>query len=183
MSNAVDLTRKIYDEAMGWYKSAENKAQILLGVLGTFTGIMTAIILGKPNETKEILDNIHWPALIALGLALLAIVYGVFACHNCLRSRHQSEDRDKGLDGKGIYPPFRLMFFGFHTSHEPERLYNSLINVRDESDEIRVYSSQIIKLSKNVAEKHKWVNRGFISISISIILLLLTTVLHIMDLN
>jgi hypothetical protein len=183
MSHVLEFTRHAYEEALGWYKSAESKAQILLGILGTFSGLISALILGNPVSVKEIIGRFNIWIIIAISLAFIGLCYGIFSCYMCLYSRIRRKDlRLKGTEGNN-YPFNRLLFFGFHAYHDPTKLTKSLISIRTEEDEIKIYSSQIVNLSKNVMQKHIWINRGFFSISIAIGMMLLTTILYIIQLK
>ena len=139
--------------------------------------------MGKPTEVRDLVHNLDSVVVICMSLALIAIFYGVFACYNCLRSRLSDKLMTKGLNKPGLYTDARLLFFGFHAKHDPEKLADSLMSITDESDEIKIYAYQIVALSKNVTEKHKWVNQAFLSISIGIFLMLVTTVIYFSNLS
>lgn len=182
MSNSIELTRNIYSDALDWYKSAESKAHILLGILGTFVVFLSGIILTKQDDIKTIISRFDIPVWIGLGLFSLSMAIGLFACFKCLWSRFDKKKLVAGLNEGATYPVSRLYFFGHHALHEPEKLFRSL-ELIDEKNELRVYSYQIIVLSQNVVKKHRWVNLGFVSACLSIGLMLLTTVLYLIDIE
>lgn len=57
MSNSIELARKTYEKAMDWYKDSRSKAKILLGVFGTFAGILYVVLYRKPEEVKNIIGR------------------------------------------------------------------------------------------------------------------------------
>ena len=182
MSNAIELTRNIYSDALDWYKSAESKAQILLGILGTFIVFLSGIILTKQDDVRTIISRFDTPVWVGLSLFFLFMAIGLFACFKCLWSRFDRKKLIAGLNEGATYPVSRLYFFGHHAMHEPEKLSRSL-ELIDEKNELRVYSHQIIVLSQNVVEKHRWVNRGFVAICLGVMMLLLTTVFYLINLD
>ena len=66
-----------------------------------------------------------------------------------------------------------MFFFGYHAQHNHKVLTHSL-KVLTEDKQIDMYAYQITILSKNVMQKHMWVNRGFLAVSLSVFFLLLT---------
>jgi hypothetical protein len=176
-NTSIEFARRTYNESLNWYKSAESKAQILLGVVGAFIVFLSGIIFRNPKDLKDIIGRFDTGIWIGLGLFFLSICFSLFACYRCLWSR-LNEKRLKELANTGdTYADDRLLFFGFHALHEPDKLFRSLKAI-DTKRELNIYAIQMIELSKNVLKKHQWVNWGFVSVCVSVLLLLVTTVLY-----
>lgn len=180
--NALELTRKIYSDVLDWYKAAESKAQILLGLIGSFIVFISGIILGNPEEITVILANFSWVVWSWLGLTFAAMLFCLFAAFKCLWSRINVALPEEAGNNQVPYPTERLYFFGHHANHQPARLYHTLRGVNPDK-ELQIYAAQIIILSRNVVKKHRWINRGIIAICLSILFLLLSTVFYTINLS
>jgi hypothetical protein len=178
MDVQLEFIRNIYAETLDWYKTAEKKAEILLGILGGFIVFASGIMLANPNDTRLLLDYFAGPVLVGLLLTFTAILYALYAAYQCLKSRLDKKTFEPIANDDLYYPIERMYFFQHHAGHEPGKLFASLKQV-DVEKEIAIYSSQIIALSKNVVLKHKWINRGLEAVCLSILLLLVSTVLYI----
>ena len=50
MSNNLEYTRRVYESVLGWYKSADSKAQVILAIDGAFVAFLTGTIFVKPDD-------------------------------------------------------------------------------------------------------------------------------------
>ena len=53
MKQQLEITEKIFQQVLEWYKSADNKAQIILTLLSSFIVISTSIILANPIDFQK----------------------------------------------------------------------------------------------------------------------------------
>ena len=180
MKEQLEAAEKIYGAVLDWYKSAETKAQIILTVLSSFIAFSTGIILSNPEsfrKTVAVFDTLIYAALF---VALVSILYGLYASFMCLRSRLDKisfEDTEPNM-----YSAKEMFFFGHHAHHKPEILFDSLKSLSIER-QLEMLAYQIIALSKNVVVKHRYVNRGFLAVCICVCAFLLIIVLYLRNLS
>src|SRR4051812_12685548 len=90
---ATVYSRKLFDNVIDWYKSADAKAQVLLGLAGTFLSFLTGSMFMKREELKSIL-NVFGPETWAfLAMTILCLVLAIGCALICLRSRMADEFR------------------------------------------------------------------------------------------
>lgn len=181
MKEQLEATEKIYQAVVDWYKSAETKAQIILTVLSSFIAFSTGVILSNPDSFKKTVALFNTWIYLALFIALVSIIYGLYASFMCLRSRLNKTMSSENSDMKA-YPVQEMFFFGHHAGHKPDVLYHSLKNLTIEK-QIEMLAYQITALSKNVVTKHEYVNRGFLAVCVSVFALLLVIVFYLRNLT
>ena len=181
MKEQLEAAEKIYGATYDWYKSAESKAQIVLTVLSSFIAFSTGIILANPDNFRKTVAIFDTLIYLALFLALMSILYGLYAAFMCLRSRLDTPT-PPGEPEAITYPVNEMYFFGHHAYHRPEVLFYSLKNLTVEK-QIEMLSYQIIALSRNVVAKHRYVNRGFLAVCVSVFALLLVIIFYLRNLT
>jgi hypothetical protein len=178
-SGAGEYARRLYDDVLGWYKSAEAKAQIVLGVDGAFLAFLTGAIFAKPDELNAKVDAFSRWTWSLLGLMTICLLTSVAAAIYCLWSRIYSKpELEKILattrqtgDPK-LYPPEHMWFFQMVAALKEDRFLATLRQV-DTAFEIEAMGSQILILSENVRTKHRAANAGFSLAAATLILFFL----------
>jgi hypothetical protein len=174
MKEQLEMTIRIYNQVLDWYKSAESKAQIILSILSSFIVFSTGIIFSNSDNFQKAVAIFDLWIYLSLSFTATSMVYGLVCAFLCLRSRLNIEPTKKENETV-TYPEKDMYFFLNHTHHSPDILFTSLKELNIEK-QLNVYSFQIIALSKNVKSKHKNVNRGFFALCLSVIFLLITVI-------
>jgi hypothetical protein len=165
---AVEYSRRLYDDVLGWYRSADAKAQVVMGLDGAFLAFIAAGAFRKPEELASLFATFQPLTWRLLGLMALTLVMSMASAIYCLWSRVylrpsrlvESISAESGSGTVTTYPPAVMWFFQLVALHEPAMFRQTLLGV-DAGFEIEALSSQINTLSKNVRRKHIAVNVGF----------------------
>ena len=164
-TTAVAYARRLYDDVLGWYVNADTKAQVVLTIDGAFLAFITSAIFGKPDDLKDLVERfspLTWSLLTSMTACLIGSIVSAL---NCLRSRIYTSAELAALIGQpedgGSYPPERMWFFQFVGALNDVRFLSTLRHV-DAGFEIEAMAAQAQLLSRNVHEKHRAVNRGFV---------------------
>jgi hypothetical protein len=173
----------VYAHVEHWYENADRKAQIALVLDGVFLSFIASHAFTETADLKVIIEcgglvTISLLALMAVFLA--ASILSAIAClHPRLHTkRGRTEDMLKDEVGKSdtLEPiPARLSwFFGYLAQLDQERVVNQLKKV-DESFADEALAHEAAKFSRNVFQKHIWVDRALLFAGLSLIFLLLST--------
>jgi hypothetical protein len=108
----------------------------------------------------------------------MALTGSLISALICIRSRLKFPKFEKSEP----YKPEMMWFFGSIALLEKKPFQERIKNITDE-DEIIALSSQIYEVSKNVLNKHKWVNRGFLLTGLSLILFMMVGVSYLVRLS
>jgi hypothetical protein len=165
---AVEYSRRLYDDVLGWYHNADAKAQIVLGLDGAFLAFIAATAFQKPLDLTSLTTKFSPWTWQLLGLMAVTLAASMTAAIYCLwsriyfrlsvivdRMRAKSEERSSTE-----YPPGVMWFFQFISVLDPAVFRKTLIGVTA-SFEIEALASQITALSNNVRKKHRAANLGF----------------------
>jgi hypothetical protein len=167
-SGAAEYARRLYDDVLGWYKSAEAKAQIVLGIDGAFLAFLTGAIFATPDELNAKVQAFSSWTWSLLSLMMVCLLTSVATAIYCLWSRIYSRSElqrllatpQRGSSDPQLYPPQHMWFFQMVAALEPDRFRHTLRQV-DAAFEIEAMGSQVLILSKNVRKKHRAANAGF----------------------
>ena len=94
---AVEYSRRLYDDVLGWYRSADAKAQVVMGLDGAFLAFIAAGAFRKPEELASLFATFQ-----PLTWRLLGLIVGSVTSVT------------KPLNEAGACPPERL----FRLAHE-----------------------------------------------------------------
>lgn len=175
---AIAYSRKLFDNIVDWYKSADAKAQVLLGLAGTFLSFLTGSVFMKREDLKSILNVFGQDTWALLAMTILCLVLAIACALMCLRSRmadppeftrHLSALNDGASDRQW---PETLWFFGMIARLKDRGRFQTRLAEVTVEDEIRTLGSQVFILSKNVARKHRWVSWSFLCIVLTLIFFL-----------
>lgn len=171
----------VYTHVEHWYENADRKAQIVLFMDGAFLSFITSQAFSKAAELKEITVCFGLETTLLLILMALSLAASILCAIICLYPRlhvEQSKTESMLKDERGkrdpVEPiPARLSwFFGYLAQLDPERVASHLQNVKDPFA-AEALAHETAKFSRNVLQKHSWVNRAFLFASSSLIFLLL----------
>jgi hypothetical protein len=171
---ALEHARRLFDNCIDWYRSADAKAQVLLSLDGAFLAFLTGSVFGRSGDAALVVRRFGVDTWTFLGVMCAAMTVSIFSAIRCLWSRTYSQHELKekiakaAPDDKDGYPPQVTWFFQFVHQLDPDTFTRQLLKV-DEPYAIRVLASQIVELSRTVLEKHSWINLGFTSAAISLI--------------
>ena len=184
--HAVEYARRLYESVMGWYTAADTKAQVVLGANGTFLTVLAGLLLGKPDDTRSVVDELGVAGWSCAGI-FVASVTGAIACAVlCLHSQLLSQERiheifashpAAGADTARVYDPSVLWFFQLVAHLGEEGLERQLARVRPR-DEVEALADQSIELAKRVVRKHRWLNLGFALTGLALVALLATATVY-----
>jgi hypothetical protein len=184
---ALDHARRLFDNCIDWYKSADSKAQVLLTLDGVFLAFLTSSVFGKPEDAAQVVRRFCVDTWILLAVMCLAMTVSIFSAICCLWSRTYSkqelkEEFAKIVPDKDGYPPQVMWFFQFVQKLDRDTFTQQLLKI-DEPFAIKVLANQIVELSRTVLEKHSWINLGFASAAISLIAFVAALVSYIVRLR
>jgi hypothetical protein len=178
-SPALEYARRIFDDALGWYKNADSKAQIILTLDGAFLAFLTDSIFRQQAELLPLLSKFGWETWLLLGLMCAALSGSILSAIICLWSRIDSQEkldellREGGVDVKSAetYKPEFMLFFQFLSRLQASQLAMRLSTL-DQRFELEALAHETQVLSGNVMKKHSWVNVGFALVGLSLLLFL-----------
>lgn len=186
-SPSLVYVRRLFDNILDWYKNADTKAQILLTLAGVFISFLASTVFAKKKDIQSILDLFEIETWILLFFMVAFLIAAIVSALQCLRSRlADPEDIEKHLlnivndsEGKDRQWPETMWFFGMIAQLKDRRRFQSRLHEFTEEDELRALSSQIFIVSRNVLNKHRWVNRGFLFISLTLLAFLASGVSYV----
>ncbi len=192
-TEGLDYARRLYVLILDWYKSADQKAQVLLTLDGVFLAFITGSVFVKQDDLVGMLERFTtytWLFLAAMCLSLLASVASALAClwsrMHLLPSTREKTLRDLEARSTGdkdawtfIYPPQVMGFFQHIGWLEEDRFRRSLERV-DQGFELRVLANQISTVSRNVTKKHLRVDVGFLCAGSSLVFFLASGVSYLL---
>lgn len=175
-----DLNEQVHD----WYHTAERKAALLLTLDGAFITALTAVLLAKPDDMLKILSSANYMFWLSMLVLIFSILFSVYNAIDCVRSRLDSERQLKYMVAQGelvIGQPRSLWYFQYLSLYDSDQLQVTLANARSEFlNGARV--ADLPALSRNVAAKHRAVNRGFIAAGVALASLLAAAVGYVLGL-
>jgi Family of unknown function (DUF5706) len=175
---AVVYGRKLFDNVIDWYRSADAKAQVLLALAGTFLSFLTSSMFMKRDELNSILNAFGPETWAFWTMMILCLVLTIGCALMCLRSRTADPPEfiahldaiNRGTSDRQWAET--LWFFGMIAQLKDRERFQTRLVEMTAGDEIQALSSQIFLLSKNVARKHRWVNRSVLCIVLTLIFFL-----------
>ena len=180
-NQSLDYVKAVYAHVEHWYENADRKAQIVLVFDGAFLSFITSQVFDKAADLKVITEcggTLTISLLALMGTFLAASVICAIIClHPRLVSRSIKSksilEQEKVKNEPAEPIPARLLwYFGNLARLNQERVATQLQKV-DEPFAIEALAHEAAKFSRNVWDKHTWVNRAFVFAGTSLILLLL----------
>jgi hypothetical protein len=165
---STEYLRRLHDDVLSWYRTADAKAQLILTLDGIFITIVSANIFVKPDELQARKESFGPVAWSLLGLAAAAMVCSIASAVVCLHSRLKDADPRRIKTNLGIDPtqeetyiPAIAWWFGFLATLPRDKVSKYLSTVDDRLEQ-QILAVEVVALSVNVLRKHRWVNRGWI---------------------
>jgi hypothetical protein len=88
---SVEYARRLYDDVLGWYQSADTKAQVVLGIDGAFVAFFTSGIFTNPGDLMAMVAMFSSWTWLFLCTMITSLLLSIFAAVYCLWSRIYSE--------------------------------------------------------------------------------------------
>ena len=172
-----DYVHAVYADVLGWYESAERKAQVILTLDGLLLGFLSASALAEPSELRPIAEQFGWETWVLLGAMVTAMLASLGVALACLWSRIYTPraldamlSADKvNKDDVATYGPSVMWFFQA-IAHLPEANAKARLIGADVAFAIHALAEQVVRLSPKVRRKHVLVNAGFGLLVLSLIL-------------
>lgn len=177
----LEYTRRVYDNVLSWYKSADSKAQVILAIDGGFIAFVSSTVFAKPEDLLAVLRSFNSVTWIFLVLMMISLLGSIGSSINCLWSRIYSNSEIRKIISEAIknassvtqssesYPPTVTNFFQFIEHLDVDRFGRTLKAV-DQQFELEALTSQIHILSGHVRKKHFAVNIGFLLAAMALIM-------------
>jgi hypothetical protein len=160
----IDYLFRQFEAIFEWYKRAEDKAGLLIGLNTLALGVVNGLVFVGAGEIRAV-QGFYTPLIGALlALSGLALVASYLQVLRAVRSRHDVGDIATG-------PAERLWFFGDIAAMSREQ-HREAMAAWDEHTLERSLLSQIHILSRNVVAKHAALNRAVTFTVIALLLLL-----------
>jgi hypothetical protein len=173
----VEYSRRVYDQAFSWYKTAESKAQLILTVNGAFVTIALSVLSGKSNGIGPSYSAPGPETWAFLGVAIACLAGAICSATMCLLSRHNHNiesdfTRLRVKPGeKATYCPEALWYFGHLASLDFDHAVAALRGLGSGS-EFLILTYNLVGLSRVVLRKHRLVNIGWLLTGVALLGLL-----------
>ena len=165
---ALDYARAVYGSVLGWYESADRKAQLILTIDGVFLSFLTGTLLSSPDDVAALVDGFGpetWTLLALMGVALLGSLGAALLC--VISRLHTPDELHARLAAAGVrlddgstYPPSAMWFFQLLAELDPVQAERRLLTV-DAEFATRAVANEVLQLAPRVRVKHRLVNIGF----------------------
>jgi hypothetical protein len=172
--------RPLYANILDWYRNADAKAQVLLTTAGVFLSFVSSLVFRKKEELEGVTKFFGLETWVLIALTAICLFLTIVFALVCLHSRLKDPEdlrehlhavvNDKEVKLKQW--PETLWFFGMIAQLQDRRRFQARLAAFTKADEVLALSSEIFILSCNVLRKHKWVNRGFICATLTLIFFL-----------
>jgi hypothetical protein len=179
-TNSVEYARRLYTDVLGWYHSAETKAQVVIGIDGAFVAFLTSGIFQKPEDLKRIVAAFSSTTWILFGLMSACLIVSLAAGIFCLWSRIYSQSRLQRVITQALEPGVggdryaaNVMWFFQFVAAIKDDCFRRTLEAADEDFELKAMQAQIPILSRHVRLKHQAANIGFLFSSLTLVLFLL----------
>jgi hypothetical protein len=179
---ALEYTRRLYQNVLDWYNNADQKAQVIITLAGVIISLSTSFLFFGGNASlRENIDTFGPETIVLLTLFIATISLSIISAIRCLWSRH-SDSTSFSFDDSEVSTSPResinkisakhMWFFNKIRKLDQNEFCNQLLKTNKEF-EVEALANEIYILSKNVTKKHNWVNIGFSMLGISLLLLLI----------
>jgi hypothetical protein len=184
ISYKLEYSRRLYDDVLDWYKSADSKAQVVLAIDTAFLAFLTNTIFSEPDKLRAILAVFSWVTWLNLTLMLLSLIVSIGSAVFCVWSRIYSLKEVKQIIKKAEsrcqdpdkYPPETIMWFFQFIEVLDQKKFQATLESTEEEFELKVLAEEIYILSRNVRKKHLAVNIGFGFAALSLIFFVIAAV-------
>jgi hypothetical protein len=176
----TEYVRRLYDDVLGWYRSADSKAQVALALDGGFVAILTGAVFTDPQKLQAVLarfNSVTWSLLALMALSWLGSIGAALYClwsrtYSPAEVRQQIRQAESESHNSSTYPPGPIMWFFQLIEGLDRQKFQATLEAAGYEFEIKTLGLEICILSKNVRTKHVAVNIAFILAAITLILFL-----------
>ena len=184
---SVEYARRLYDDVLRWYQSADTKAQVVLGIDGAFIAFLASGMFRNPGNLRAMVATFSPWTWVFLGATITSLLLSIFAAISCLWSRiysaaelRQILQRSAGVgSAPPVYPPQVMWFFQMVAALDPDGFRQRLAQA-DDAFEVEAMASQIHILSGNVRTKHRAANLGFLFTATTLCLFLFAGISYVL---
>src|SRR5689334_22650722 len=121
LKSAVEYARRVYDSVLGWYLSADTKAQVILALDGAFLAFVSTVIFAKPEDVKQLAAHLPTSSRVLLAAMFSTLTISIVCAITCLWSRTYSRrtllaemDANRRRHNMQLgQPPESMWFFQF----------------------------------------------------------------------
>lgn len=189
-SEHIEYTRRLYQNILDWYGSADSKAQVVLAIDGGLVAFISSTAFSKPNDIEPIIKALPLLTWVLLSFMVLSLMVSMGAAIFCLMARIYSVGNLQEIINNAIskakntefssfpYPPAIACFFQFIERLDKEKFVQTLNSINPQF-EIKALANQIHILSGNVRKKHYAVNIGFIFAAAALMFFFLSAVSYV----
>lgn len=171
-----EFARDVYASVLGWYESADRKAQLILTIDGVFLSFLTGTLLSSPEEVADIVGRFRFDTWAFLGVMTGSLIASLIAALLVLVSRlYTPQELQAELDRLGVDPddgatfgPEVLWFFQVIAELNPAAVEQRLATA-DREFATRAMTAQVVRLAPRVRAKHRLVNLGFLLVVVTLV--------------
>jgi hypothetical protein len=176
----LDYARRVYAQAIDWYKVAEKKAQYLLTANGAFAAIFFGLAsgnVGNIGRFGRVAGDETW---CALAVAVIAFCGAVGSAAAALLSRHRhniaTDFARLGVDRNepATYKPEAVWYFGHIASLQFGPAVD-LLRTASPQLEFATLTYNLVGLSRVVHRKHRLVNAGWLLTAATVIAMIVAS--------
>jgi hypothetical protein len=187
----VEYARRLYADVLGWYHSADVKAQVLMGLNGAFLVFLATAVFQRPADLQEVTAKFSPWTWRLLGLMGATLIVSIGAACYCLWSRiyfapslekliAEAKAQERGQADR--YPADVMWFFQHVAALEWPRFRNTFHHL-DSKFEVDAMALQVEKLAGNVRKKHIAVDLGFVLSVATLLLFTLAAASYVVNLR
>jgi hypothetical protein len=187
----VQYARRLYDDVLGWYHSADVKAQVLMGLDGAFLVFLASAVFQRPEDLGSVITKFSPWTWRLLGLMGVTLIMSMGAACYCLWSRiyfapslekliAEAKAQERGQADR--YPADVMWFFQHVAALEWTRFRNTFLHI-DSKFEVDAMALQVEKLADNVRKKHIAVDLGFVLSVATLLLFTLAAASYVVNLR
>lgn len=175
-AQSVDYTRRLYENVLGWYRTADTKAQVVLSMNGTFIAFVSGAAILKTTDLDALIKTLTVASRACLVLMALTLTTSILLCVGCLwcrlmpRKRFRAQilqstrsDTDEPIAAR------HLWFFQFVSAANEKRFKRTIEGLTPQL-EVETLLSQIHVLARFTELKHRLVDWAFITAAATLVL-------------
>jgi hypothetical protein len=179
----LEYVNAVYAHVEHWYENADQKAQIVLALDGVFLSFIASQAFTRAADLQGMQACLGPGATLLLALMALSLAASILSAIACLHPRLRAargkteamlSDEKGRHDTAAPIPAPLSWFFGHLAELDQERVARQL-QCADDAFAAEALAHEAAKFSRNVVQKHRWVDRAFLFAGASLIFLLLAT--------
>ena len=167
----LEYARRLYENVLRWYETAERKAQVVLTVDGVFLGLLTASFTSNVADLRGVVTAFSAATWVFLTIALVLLLTSLLSAVRCLWSRHiyGPGQRRAARSARPVPSDAERMWFFEMIAEKEYAEFVSEARGMDALQEIDALTGQVWRLSNIVSDKHAWANRAFAATGLALV--------------